>query len=133
MMPGCAMTDSIFRTRENMLIKVMHEGGEERPLIIAVNGEFTVEVLADMEEQLKEHEFENGCGDYVFQAYFMDAERDEISGAVIHPAFWELNQVDFTHPEWAKPEDPDKPKKPCMTCGLIDCGGKDVFDACIPF
>lgn len=127
------MTDQAFRSRENMIIKVMHEGGDERPLIIAVNGDFTLEVLGDIEEQLREHEFQHGCGEYVYQAFFMDAERDEMSGGVLRAAFWELNQVDFVQPAWAKPEDANKTKDPCPWCGLVDCGGEDVFDQCIPF
>lgn len=127
------MNDQAFRSRENMIIKVMHEGGDERPLIIAVNGEFTLEVLGDIESQLEEHEFKNGCGEYVFQAYFMDSEQDEVSGGLIRAAFWELTQVDFVQPTWAMPEDPDAPKDPCPFCGVVDCGGEDIFDQCIPF
>lgn len=116
-----------------MIIKVMYEGGDERPLIIAVNGEFTLEVLGDIESQLEEHEFQSGFGEYVFQAYFMDSERDEVSGGLIRAAFWELTQVDFVQPAWAMPEDPEAPKDACPFCGVVDCGGDDVFARCIPF
>lgn len=121
-----------FLSRANLTIRVMHEGGDERPLITAVNGECTIESLSDIEEQLREHEFGDGPGDYVFEAFFMDAQKDDY-GRTELSAFWELTQVRFQIFEHMKPVDPNSPKKPCPTCGLVDCGGKDFFDQCIPF
>lgn len=122
-----------FRARENLLIKVMHTTGDD-PFIIGVNGECTTEGLHAIEEQIsgEEHEFEHGPGLYTYEAYFMQGEQDEF-GRSMFLSCWELTKVAFEQPEWAKPVDPNAPKKPCPTCGLVDCGGKDVFDACIPF
>lgn len=122
-----------FRTRDNLPIKVMHVAGDD-PFIIAVNGECTTDALHEIEEQIsgEEHEFDSGPGLYTYEAYFMQGESDDFGRSMFKDC-WELTQVAFEKPEWAKPVDPDAPKPACRMCGLVDCGGVDIFDQCIPF
>lgn len=124
---------SLFRERKDLAIKIMHMAGDE-PFIIAVNGECTTDALREIEEQIsgEEHEFDSGPGLYTYEAYFMQGERDEFGRSMFKDC-WELTQMDFEQPGWAKPVDPSAPSNPCPTCGLVDCGGVDFFEQCIPF
>lgn len=126
---------SLFRARKDLIVKVFHPGDDDEPFICAVNGEVTVDALAGIEEELKgEHEFSSGPGDYTYSAVWDDGQYDEMGRCELAP-YWELTEIAFDKPDWmSMSHDPEKAgEKPCMTCGLINCGSEDVFDHCIPF
>lgn len=132
---------TLFRARGDLVIKVFngctdHECDDCSAFITAVNGECTVDVLAQIEEQIGEDEeiFLKGAGEYTFEAKFVDRQQDDM-GNVEFPEFWELTEIAFVVPDWMNithiDESTEKPK--CMTCGKVNCGTEFVFDRCIPF
>jgi hypothetical protein len=126
---------SLFRSRKDLIVKVYNAGGDDEPFICAVNGEVTVDALAKIEEGLNgEHEFSSGPGDYTYIAVYDYGQYDEMGRCELAP-YWELSEIAFEKPDWMSvSHEPEKAeKKPCMSCGLIDCGTNDVFEQCIPF
>ena len=125
----------LFRQRKDLIVKVYNAGDDDDPFICAVNGEVTVDALAEIEEELKgEHEFSSGPGEYVYYACHDQGESDECGNVLFRP-YWELSEIAFEKPDWMSlSHEPEKSeKRPCMSCGLIDCGTDDVFEQCIPF
>jgi hypothetical protein len=125
----------LFRSRQDLIVKVYNAGDDDEPFICAVNGEVTVDALAEIEEELKgEHEFSSGPGEYTYGAAYDDGQYDEMGRCELAP-YWELTEIAFEKPDWMSlSHDPEKAeKRPCMSCGRIDCGTDDDFERCIPF
>lgn|GEM_PF-1425840 len=125
----------LFRSRKDLIVKVFHAGDDDEPFICAVNGEVTVDALAEIEEELKgEHEFSSGPGDYVYYACHDSGESDEFGNVLFRPG-WELTEIAFEKPDWMSlSHEPEKAgQKTCISCGLVDCGTDDFIERCIPF
>lgn len=120
----------LFRSREDLIVKVFHAGGDDDPFICAVNGEVTVDALAEIEEELKgEHEFSSGPGDYTYSAVWDDGQYDEMGRCELAP-YWELTEIAFEKPEFMSLVDeaeslPERSSdEPCDDCGDTLCGFK---------
>lgn len=84
-----------FRSRKDLIVKVFHAGDDDEPFICAVNGEVTVDALAEIEEWLKgEHEFSSGPGDYTYGAVWDDGQYDDMGRCELAP-YWELTEIAF--------------------------------------
>jgi hypothetical protein len=117
---------SLFRERKDLVVKVWNAGDDDDPFICAVNGEVTVDALAEIEEELKgEHEFSSGPGEYVYYACYDQGESDECGNVLFRPS-WELTEVSFEKPDWmSMTHEPEKHVAPsdelCDDCGLAGC------------
>ena len=105
--------------------KVYNAGDDDEPFICAVNGEVTVDALAEIEEELKgEHEFSSGPGDYVYYACHDSGESDEFGNVLFRP-FWELTEIAFENLERLVDEAEGLPApssdEPCDDCGDPSC------------
>lgn len=132
-----ASRSAMFRSKNDLLVKVFLPGEGDDPFIFAVNGHVSIDGLAGIEEELTggDHEFSNGPGDYTYVACYDDGQYDEMGRCELRPG-WELTLVSFEIPEAMKDE-PVRPPDldegdPCPNCGVIDCY-KDPFNGCIPF
>lgn len=129
---------SLFRSRKDLIIKVFHAGDDDDPFICAVNGEVTVDALAEIEEELKgEHEFSSGPGDYTYGAVWDDGQYDEMGRCELAP-YWELTEIAFEQPDWMSlSHEPEKAEpapstgEPCIDCGSPSCSFK--HNCQIPF
>jgi len=125
----------LFRPRKDLVVKVWNAGDDDEPFICAVNGEVTVDALAEIEEELKgEHEFSSGPGEYTYSAVWDDGQYDEMGRCELAP-YWELSEIAFEKPDWMRmSHEPDKhvPQtgEPCTDCGSASCSFKHN---CFPF
>lgn len=116
----------MFRLRKDLVIKVWNAGDDDDAFICAVNGEVTIDALAEIEEELKgEHEFSSGPGEYVYYACHDQGESDEWGNVLFRP-YWELTEIAFEKPEWMslthEPEKADPPSdETCDDCGEAGC------------
>jgi hypothetical protein len=117
---------SLFRARKDLVVKVFHAGEDDEPFICAVNGEVTVDALAEIEDELRgEHEFSKGPGEYVYCACYDQGEKDELGNVHFLP-FWELTEISFEQPDWmSMTHEPEKhvppSDEPCDDCGEAGC------------
>lgn len=117
---------SLFRDRKDLVVKVWNGGDDDDAFICAVNGEVTIDRLAEIEEELRgEHEFSSGPGEYVYEATYDDGQYDDWGRCEIAPG-WELTEVSFEKPDWMsmthEPETFVPPSdEPCDGCGDADC------------
>jgi hypothetical protein len=117
----------LFRPRKDLVVKVYNAGDDDEPFICAVNGEVTVDALAEIEEEIKgEHEFSSGPGDYVYYACHDPGESDEFGSVLFRPG-WELTEISFEKPEFMSLVDeaeslPERSSDdPCDDCGDPGC------------
>ncbi|MEO8644548.1 hypothetical protein [Pseudomonas sp.] len=116
----------LFRPRKDLVVKVWNAGDDDDAFICAVNGEVTIDALAEIEEELKgEHEFSSGPGEYVYCACYDQGESDEFGNVLFRP-YWELTEVSFEKPDWMsmthEPETFVPPSdEPCDDCGNPNC------------
>jgi hypothetical protein len=126
---------SHFRARKDLLVKVWNGGDDDDAFICAVNGEATIDALAEIEEELKgEHEFSSGPGEYVYCACYDQGESDEFGNVLFRP-YWELTEVSFEKPDWmSMTHEPEtfvpSSDEPCADCGDPRCAFKHT---CFPF
>ncbi len=123
----------VFRSRKDLVVKVFNGGDDDDAYIFAVNGEVTVDSLAEIEEELKvEHEFSSGPGEYVYYAVYDNGQYDEFGNCEFRP-FWELTEVSFENPDWMsmthEPQEFQFKDDPCPKCGISDISCL----CCIPF
>lgn len=116
----------LFRSRKDLIVKVYNAGDDDEPFICAVNGEVTVDALAEIEEELKgEHEFSSGPGDYTYGAVWDDGQYDEMGRCELAP-YWELTEIAFEKPGCLVDEAgalpaPPSSDEPCDNCGDPGC------------
>lgn len=117
---------SLFRSRKDLAVKVWNAGDDDDPFICAINGEVTVNALAEIEEELKgEHEFSSGPGEYTYEAAYNDGQYDDMGRCEIAPC-WELTEIAFEKPDWmSMTHEPEKhvtpSDEPCDDCGEAGC------------
>lgn len=126
---------SLFRDRKDLVVKVWNAGDDDDPFICAVNGEVTIDALAEIEEELKgEHEFSSGPGEYTYEAAYDDGQYDDMGRCEIAPG-WELTEIGFEKPDWmSMTHEPEafvpSSDEPCTDCGNPQCSFKHN---CFPF
>ena len=119
---------TLFRPRKDLIVMVCNAVDDDEPFICAVNGEVTVDALAEIEEELKgEHEFSSGPGDYTYIAVWDDGQYDEMGRCELAP-YWELSEIAFEKAECLVDEAEALPApssdEPCDDCGDTLCGFK---------
>jgi hypothetical protein len=126
----------LFRSREDLIIKVFHAGDDDEPFICAVNGEVSRDGLGAIEEELSsdDHEFLCGPGEYTYEATWNDGQYDDMGRCEFRPC-WELTEIAFEKPDWMslshEPEKAAPPSaEPCIDCGSTSCAFKHN---CFPF